>query len=223
MGRTRKMLREKLQSYLNKAYPGSLIDTEHTLGGAVNIRFELGGELRNGTKKRVNQAVERALAIFEDAFPDTDDEVFVLVYDYKVVTFNNGSADFLYGQFPKDAFGGFYNQVESVNTRYYVSDEKGNETFEKADVKIVIGKLPIKRINVRNILNGIANAEMGFEPSIDQRVFFFNPKTDVGFQMYDDRGCYTWSAMPDKIRSVYKKRKEWIVEFDRPEIDQYFM
>lgn len=217
------MLREKLQSYLDKAYPGSQIDTEHTLGGAVYIRFELGGELRNGTKKRVNQAVERAFAIFEDAFPDANDETFVLVYDYMGATFNNGSANFLYDQFPKDAFGKFYNQVEFVNTRHYVSDENGNETFEKAEVRIVIGKLPINSINVRNILNGIANAEMGLEPSIDQRVFFFNPKIDIAFQMYDDRGCYLWSDKPDKIRAVYDRRKDWIVEFDRPEIDQYFM
>lgn len=217
------MLKENLQSYLDKAYPGSLIDTEHTLGGAVYIRFELGGELRNGTKKRVNLAVERALAIFEDAFPDADDEIFVLVYDYVEGNLFKDSAEFLYHQFPKDAFVKFYNQVESVNTRYYVSDENGNETFEKAEVKIVIGRLPINRINVRNIINGIANAEMGLEPSIDQRVFFFNPKVDIAFQMYDDRGCFVWSDKPDKIRAVYDKRKDWIVEFDRPEIDRYFM
>ncbi len=216
------MLREELQSYLDQVYPGSQIDTEHTLGGAVYIRFELGAELRNGTKKRVSQAVDRALAIFEDAFPDADNEIFVLVYDYIEGDLFNGTANYIYDQFPKEAFVKFYNKVEAVNTRYYISDKNGNETFEKANVKIVIGELPIKRINVRNILNGIANAEMDFEPRIEQRVFFFNPKNDKAFQMYDDRGCYIWSDKPGKISDIYNKRKDWIVEFDRPAIDLLF-
>ena len=107
---SKKMLREELQSYLDQVYPGSQIDTEHTLGGAVYIRFELGAELRNGTKKRVSQAVDRALAIFEDAFPDADNEIFVLVYDYIEGDLFNGTANYIYDQFPKEAFVKFYNK-----------------------------------------------------------------------------------------------------------------
>jgi len=46
------MLRQELQCYLDKVFPGSKIDTEHTIFGPVHIRYELGGELKNGTKKR---------------------------------------------------------------------------------------------------------------------------------------------------------------------------
>ena len=84
----------------------------------------------------------------------------------------------------------------------YGLDDDGNTIFEKTDVKVVIGKLPIKWINVRNILNGIANSEMGFEPFVDQRIYFLNPKTNIMFHMYDDRGCLVWSDVPDKIRSL---------------------
>lgn len=217
------MIKEKLQSYLTNVYPDAYIETEHTIRGNVYIRFELGGELRNGTKKRVNQAVERAFAIFEEAFPDLEEEIFVLVYDYFGSMFNNRISNYLYDQFPKDAFGKFYNHLESVNTPFFSLDDDGNVIFEKADVKVVIGKLPIKWINVRNILNGIANSEMGFEPFVDQRIYFLNPKTNIMFHMYDDRGCLVWSDVPDKIRSLYNKRTDWIVECDRPEIDEYFI
>ena len=65
----------------------------------------------------------------------------------------------------------------------------------------------VKEINVENILNGIANVEMGFEPGIDQRVYFIDPLTIFVFQMYDDRGCNVWCDNEDNIQRVLKKEK----------------
>ena len=80
----------------------------------------------------------------------------------------------------------------------------------------------VKDIKVKNILNGIANTEMGFDPGIDQRIYFLDPLTNKGFQMYDDRGCFVWSDRADKIRSIYMNRNNWIVDHHRKEIDEYF-
>jgi hypothetical protein len=109
-----------------------------------------------------------------------------------------------------------------VNTRYFTKNEKGNDLLDKDEVRIIIGKLPATDINTRNILNGIANTEMGLNPGIDQRIFFFDPLTDRAFQMYDDRGCYVWSDKADKIRAIYIKRNDWIVGYHRQEIEEYF-
>ncbi len=35
------MLRQELQLYFDRVYPDSKIDTEHSLGGQIHIRFEL--------------------------------------------------------------------------------------------------------------------------------------------------------------------------------------
>jgi hypothetical protein len=196
------MLRQELQSYFDRVYPYSKIDTEHTLGGQVHIRFELGEGQDNGTIERVNQSTERALTIFNDTFNDSTHEIFVLIYEYQGENIFNASNDYLHNQFPTDSFKKFYNQLEIVNTRYLTKDEKGNEILEKDEVRIIIGKLPVKDINVKSILNGIANTEMGFDPGIDQRIFFFDPVTDKAFQMYDDRGCYVWSNKADILRDI---------------------
>jgi hypothetical protein len=217
------MLRQELQTYFDRVYPYSKIDTEHTLGGQVHIRFELGGkELENGTKERVEQATDRALTIFNETFNDPTHEIFILIYEYQGENFFNASNDYLHKQFPTDSFKKFYNQLETVNTRYFTTDENGNDVLEKDEVRIIIGKLPVEDINAKNILNGIANTEMGFDPGINQRIFFFDPTTDRAFQMYDDRGCYVWSDKADKIRYIYIKRNDWIVEYHRPEIEEYF-
>nr|WP_049815600.1 DUF3885 domain-containing protein [Niastella koreensis] len=103
-----------------------------------------------------------------------------------------------------------------------IKDENGNEAMEKYEARIIIGKLPVKDINIRNILNGIGNTEMGIDSGIDQSIYFFDPLTDKGFHMYDDRGCYVWSNSADKIRDIYINRNNWIVDYHRPEIDKYF-
>lgn len=216
------MLRQELQSNFDRVYPDSKIDTEHSLGGQVHIRFELGEGRDNGTIERVNQSTERAETIFKDTFNDSTHEIFVLIYEYQGENIFNASNDYLHKQFPADRFKNFYNQMEPVNSRYFTTDENGNDVLEKDEVRIIIGKLPVKDINVKNILTGIANTEMGFDPGIDQRIFFFDPLTDKAFQMYDDRGCYVWSVKADKIRDIYIKRNEWIVEYHRPEIEEYF-
>lgn len=207
------MLRQELQSYFDRVYPDSKIDTEHSLGGQVHIRFELGEDKENGTIERVNQSTDRALTIFNETFTDLTNEIFILIYENQGKNFFNASNDYLHKQFPNDSFKKFYNQLETVNTCYFTTDENGNDVLEKDEVRIIIGKLPVADINVKNILNGIANTEMGFDPGIDQRIFFFDPTTDRAFQMYDDRGCYVWSDKADKIRDIYIKRNDWIVEY----------
>jgi hypothetical protein len=215
-------LRQGLQQYLDRVYPGSQIDTEHTLGGQVHIRFELGGDNENGTIERVLQATERAITIFKDTFDDTAREIWVLIYEYPGGNIFNSSNEYLHKQFPSDLFSKFYNQLETVNTRFITTDENGNDSLDQDEVRIIIGRLPIKDIKVKNILEGIANNEVGLDPGIDQRVFFFDPATDKGFQMYDDRGCYVWSDKADKIRNIYITRNDWIVDDHRPEIEEYF-
>ena len=87
---------------------------------------------------------------------------------------------------------------------------------------IIIGKLFVKDIEIQNILSAIAKTEMGFEPKIDQQIFFINPLTNTAFQMYANRGCFVWSNNANKFRDIYVIRNKWIVDYHRLEIDSYF-
>ncbi len=216
------ILRQELQSYLDRVYIDSKIDTEHSLFGQVHIRFELGGDKKNGTKERVNQSTERALTIFNETFMNSSNQIYVLIYEFQGENIFNATNDYLYKQFHADWFNKFYNHLEIVNTRSIVTDEYGNDVLEKGEKRIIIGKLPVKDIKVKNILNGIANTEMEFDPGIAQEIYFFDPLTDKAFRMYDDRGCFVWSNKADNIRDIYIKRNDWIVEYHRPEIEEYF-
>lgn len=88
--------------------------------------------------------------------------------------------------------------------------------FDKTYPKILIKSIPSfinKPIHIRFELGD--DKEKGTIERVNQ-------STDRAFQMYDDRGCFIWSDKADKIRDIYVKRNDWIVDYHRPAVDTYF-
>lgn len=242
-------LKNELQKYLDKIYPTSKIETPHSIFGDVHIRFELGGDemfkiIRDGVEiewwkderrmtkmdkanrenhilKSVSQATSRATTIFSETFDNLENEIWVIIYEYPNGIFNHLS-DYLLQQFPPPLVAAFYDKTEKVETQMLTEQEDGTFTCDKTEARIILGKVKIKDIQAEKIFNGIANNEMGLEPSICQDIYFLDPISDRGMYMYDERGCYVWSNKAEKIKYLYNKRNEWIVEYHRPEIDKYF-
>ncbi len=242
-------MRNELQSYLDTAFIDAKIEVPHSIFGSVHIRFELGGDesfkiIRNGVeiewwndkrrmtkvdknnlenhfKKRVSQATQRATTIFNETFDNPETEIWILIYEYADGLFNNLN-DYVFRQFSSDVIKSFYDKNEQIESQFMMEDQDGRFTSEKTEVRLIVGKIKVKDIQVSNILNGIANNDMGFEPAVCQGINFIDPTTDRGFHMYDDRGCYVWSNKAEKIKYLYDKRNDWIVDYHRPEIDFYF-
>lgn len=245
-----KKMRNELQKYLDSVYPTSKIGTPYSIFGDVHIRFELGGDemfkiIRDGVEiewwkdkrrmtkldkanheihiqKRVSQATSRATTIFYETFDNLETEIWVIIYEYYGGLFNHVS-NYLLQQFSSTSVAMFYDNKEQVETQMLTEQEDGTFICDKVEARVIIGKLKVKDILAEKILNGIANNEMGFEPNICQDVYFLDPITDRGMYMYDDRGCYVWSDKAEKIKYLYKKRNEWIVNYHRTEIDKYFI
>ena len=172
----------------------------------------------NGSIERVNQATERALSIFNEAFKDSNEEIFVLIYEYLGENSFNAPNDYLQQQFPIEKFKQFYNQIETVDANLLFNED---DDLDKLEIRIIIGKLIISEIKVKNILKGIANTEMGFDPGINQTIFFIDPVTNNGFKMYDDRGCFVWSNQAENIISPYINLNKWVSEFNTTDIREF--
>ena len=207
-----------MQRYLQKTFgirpPYGLNNLSYTysIGAKFYVRFELGGELDNGTKARVEQATQRAVTLFEETFANREEEIWILIYDYLGGGLFGKTKHFLKQQFSVATYAGFYQKLATV---YNSSDELSN-------VKITIGKIKLKNLNYSAILNAIANAEMGFEPKISETILFIGTKTNKIFHMYDDRGCTVESNAVDNLRNLYQKRNVWLVDYHRAEIDKQF-
>ena len=215
-------MKQELQKYLDLKYPNSQIDFPQSIIGKVHIRFDLGAELENGTKKRVNQAIERASILFKETFDDTQKDIWILIYEYCEDIPQSSHIDYLYGLIPQQNLDKFYNKINKIKTGFTETGANGIEIEEELEVRILIGKIDFFEIEFNKIITGIANLEMGFEPKIPQQIYFFDSSTDKGFYMYDDRGCFVWADNSEKIRNIYLKFNDWIVDYHRPEIDPYF-
>lgn len=206
-------MKQILQTLLTQTYNDTNdINTPHTLGSGSKayIRFELGGELPNGSSKRVEQATRRCQKIFEKCFVGLND-IWVLVYDYEQNQLVRDST-YLYKQLQPEYFKELALFNEAIT----------NNDLETVETNIVIGKPEIELLNTQNFFEGIANSEMGLEPSICQSVYFISPVNGIMLHMYDDRGCNVISPEADYIRSVYNEYNSWILEYNREEIDAIF-
>ncbi|URT72721.1 DUF3885 domain-containing protein [Cytobacillus firmus] len=72
------------------------------------------------------------------------------------------------------------------------------------------------------LLKAICNQDMGIKPKIYHDVFFINIKKETIFHVYDDRGCDLLATSPETIRDIYGKYNDWILDYDRNEINEVF-
>jgi hypothetical protein len=80
----------------------------------------------------------------------------------------------------------------------------------------------LSNVNYKNILKGIANLEMGFEPSISDKVYFINKKRKVALHMYDDRGCMVYTNNRKTIQFLYDDYYNWLVKYHIETFDKIF-
>ena len=212
------MLRQELQKYLDSVFPFPKIDTEHSLSGRVTVRFDLLDNHEAELKDKAKSATERSLIIFNDLFDNIDNIIWFLSYDYVDDNFFPPS-DYIYKQFHTSDLKEFYSEIETVNSRTFIT---GTDRFEQVKAKITIGRSPVKSVDIRNILSGIANRDNGLEPVITQSTYFFDSDQKIGFHMHDDRGCYIWSDNPSRIRHIYNNRVKWINKLEMEDVKQHF-
>ena len=63
---------------------------------------------------------------------------------------------------------------------------------------------------------------MGIKPKIYHDVFFINIKKETIFHVYDDRGRDLLATQLETIRDIYDKYNDWILDYDRNEINEVF-
>jgi hypothetical protein len=178
-----------------------------------HLRFELGDPFENQTRERVEQSTMRATELFENHIQDS--ELYILTYDFGDDMFAR-TPSYLYklldgSDLKKEEF------KENLAIRYFA-----NEKVEREHGQLNIYFGMRSSFNYNSIFKGIANTEMGFEPTIHQLVYFFQPSTQRWFRMYDDRGCLMFSNKASDLLANYKKFDNWIVEVQPPEMDKQF-
>ncbi|OWR32302.1 hypothetical protein CDO73_01450 [Saccharibacillus sp. O23] len=204
-------MKKEIIEYLDNHFPN--------LSGEVHIRFELGEPYENGSDQRIEQVNQRVVTIFEEIF-DQEDLIFVYIKDWGSQDdpmFGNTTPDYLYelldGKVIEEEIGFELDEDE---------DEAGNtiEIKNEYGIKILNGR--VSSFPYKQILEGISHYEQGREPSIGQSVFFVSKDKDVVFHMYDDRGCIIHAKSKERLKPLYLKYNDWIVDYWRDYFDSIF-
>lgn len=219
-------IKEYIQNYFKQSV---LSPCGSTISSKCYLRFDLGKGFENGTKKRVSQSVSRASKIFEEFF-EPDDIIFIMINH---CTYRNSDVKELWSG--NDGY--LENQIDDFSTLDILSNEMTVEEFDEAlnendELEMTdftttyiqrFVSQKVKMVNYKNIFEGIANLEMGFNPAINENIFFINQRNNVTLHMYDDRGCLLYASDCNTLESVYKKYNHWLVDDWRDVFDKYFL
>jgi len=211
--------KQEYRQFLNDNFKGLRIRKPLFYSWDFGLRFDLQvGE--TNTDEYFEEVTRRASTIYQTAF-DNSDKVFLVFMDYK-------------HKRRKIRFSNFtFKQIDNLQKTEisYSKEFRLYEPEDKFDIRnIAIIKLTADRINFKNILTAIGHTDFPpRKPRLDQNgfltgkeIYFANTDKKLIFHMYDDRGLDIISADKETLLPIYKKHNEWILDYDREQIDKQF-
>jgi hypothetical protein len=175
--------------------------------GRIHLRFELGDGHANGTSRRVEQATERALVLFERCMLPAD-SIVLIVNEFGI------SGDELNPTDPDGYLGTLIPELAACSNTVIVNGEDGEPLLRRSFIRTAKS-----RFDYRGILRGIANLEQGRTPCINESIYFVNESKSTVFYMYDDRGCLIYSSVAETLASLYVDHNDWLVDYHREHFD----
>lgn len=187
----------------------------------ASIRFELGV---NESLVSIHEnplylpaVYRRAIDLFE-ALHAPEDELYLVV---DVHDFGNGMALRrklnVFAKYVKEHSALRRLQHENKSYIYPEDDEDGTYRTHRFSLRC-------SRSDFRYaaLLKAICNQDMGIRPSIHHPIYFVNETKGTIYYVYDDRGCDLLGVDTEAIRWVYEEFTDWILDYDRAEIDKIF-
>ncbi len=195
----------EIMTYLDSKFKRDLNSSIYPIEHDVEMIFDLGGDYKDNSDERLNQAYERSITLFEDVFANGEDELWLFINEWDADKYN----EYLYMQLDKQNKNFISRTVPQGGYAACIHTQK-------------FIKLKLNQLNYKNILKGIINYEQRREPKIAQRIRFINFRKDIIFYMKNDEECFIYSDNPKKIKHIYEKRRDWIVSDWKEEIDEKF-
>lgn len=210
----------QLNEYMKDKFPNLELRSPLFYSWDIGIRFELGVEWKSEydypNSPYLLGCYKRSITLFEALHSPTDD-IFI------VVDVN----DYDKGKNIKRKLNNFSPFVEKsllYKLNHSIFPYIFPEDDEEGTYKTHRFTLKCKTSDFKYIplLKAICNQDLGIKPSMFHRVYFININKNTIFHVYDDRGCDLLATSPETIRDIYKRYNDWILDYDRPEIDKVF-
>lgn len=209
--------KREYRQFLSDNFKGFRLQKPLFYSWNVGLRFDLQVGNTN-TDEYFREVTKRASTIFETTF-DNSDKVFLVFMDYKYKRRKIRVGNFI------------FKQIDNLKkTEISYSIEKGLYQSDR-NFDIAIIKLNVGRINYKNILTAIGHSDFPTrQPRLNdsnfltsKEIFFVNINKKLIFHMYDDRGLDIIAINEETIKPIYTKHSDWILDYDRTQIDNQFI
>lgn len=218
-----------LQAFLANNFDGLILSPALFYSWEPGIRFEISDPaLSFHDPNFMVQAHHGAVILFNEVFDEIDELLLVTdIVARPTSTILQQKPLNLYRKYVKDKRSLYQLQLETFSYGEYMEEELDEEDAmaihrfslkcQKTDLRFVqlLQAICYEDFNhPTTILKN--NPESGIE------VYFMNLSKKLIFHLYDDRGCDVLAADQENIRFLYEQYNDWILDYDRQEIDAVF-
>lgn len=200
-------LKNDFEDYCKKHFSNIELVVQLFFQTSIGIRFEIGtGHFSD--PDYVKRCVFRARNIFNDLFQDNDD-VYIVANSHET--------------FPDDICTADISSLKPLIYNYdecFFPYQSINDKDWRCERYIL--KTNIKDFDVSNVLESIIWSDVDGRNDLQTCVFIINPRNNVIFQLYDDRGLDVISDKYESLYKTYKKYSDWILNYNRKEIENRF-
>lgn len=216
----------KLSAFMKEHFNNITLRPPLFYAWKYGIRFEISmpWEEHEG-KENLQQIEERSNGIFNKVFHETDEMLLVTdIHCEKNDTFLQKRPTKVYQKYIKDkdlrhklqhrvlpsVFLEDEEDEEMVTHRFVLSCKKSDIRYKQLLTAISYEDYP----HPSQILKGV------YRPGID--IYFVNVTKKMIYHLYDDRGCDIIASNKEDLHSLYEERNDWILDYDREQIDKLF-
>lgn len=193
------------------------------------IRFEIAIPwLEHYEKRNLQQIKERSTGIFNKVFAEKDEIMLVTdIHCEKNDDFLQKRPTKVYQKYVKSKEVAIKLQHRLLSN-VFLEDEDGDDYADMVSHRFVLTCLK-NDIRYNQLLSAISYEDFphptqilkGF-PQNGIDIYFVNVTKKMIFHLYDDRGCDVIASNKEDLRALYEECNEWILDYDREQIDQLF-
>ncbi|PNY32177.1 hypothetical protein C2L98_05110 [Enterococcus gallinarum] len=197
----------KRRTFMSPNIRSIFLSSYNTYNLKGNLRFELAPESEENFQKRIEVAKDRAKTLYNEVFSD-EKELQLIITASKF----SGA-----GLIRKYLYKANYQIVDSFTTSAF-------DSYYENKATILVMNTQRNNVRIAKIIDGLCYRdfnEVG-KLRVSDNLFLYNSKTNTIVNIYDDRGCDIWSNNFQSQKKLYDKFNDWILEYDKNEIDLFY-
>ncbi|UXO88929.1 MULTISPECIES: DUF3885 domain-containing protein [Bacillus] len=212
-------MNDQTNRFLKSHFPDLLLTPPLFYGWPIGLRFEVADWSLGKESIVLEKAGDRALEIVKYAF-DPEDAMLLVTDVYTEHEHELTKRKLL-------VYQKYVNRKMRYRLRHELLTYVHPEIEEIMKLERFTINCRLRDIRLRPLLHAICQ-EGFFTPNqilkgkLGYEIYLMNLSKKMIFHLYDDRGCDLIAADTERLRPVYEGLQHWLLDYDRPQMDQLF-